>query len=229
MRESASLVRDIVEWDVVNWSRALEFWDRRGGLPPSGECLELGARRGGLSLWLALRGNRVTCSDLEDNRVVAGPLHQAHGVSDRISYEAIDATAIPYENHFDVIAFKSLLGGVAFDQDPARQVAAVRSIYRALKPGGILLFAENLRSSALHQFARRRFIRWNSIWRYVTIDEMLAYLQPFASVEYDTTGFSGLFGRSPKLSSALGTLDGVLFDKIVPPDLRYIMFGVARK
>jgi SAM-dependent methyltransferase len=191
--------------------------------------LELGARRGGLSLWLALQGHRVICSDLEDNSALASPLHRRYGVGGSITYQAIDATSIPYENYFDAIAFKSLLGGVAWDGDASRQAAAVRAMHRALKPGGVLLFAENLQGSALHQAARRKFVSWNSIWRYVSIPEMLEYLSPFASIDYDTTGFSGLFGRSPALSRALGKADGAFFDKVAPPHWRYIMFGVARK
>ncbi len=229
MPESASLLKDVVEWDVENWSRALEFWKERASLRVPSTCLEIGARRGGLSLWLALQGHNVVCSDLTDNSEIASPLHRRYGVSDRIRYEAIDATAIPYENHFDAIAFKSVLGGVAWDGDASRQVAAVRAMHRALKPGGVLLFAENLKASLLHQAARRRFIRWNSIWRYVSIDEMLAYLEPFSSVEYQTTGVAGLFGRSPVISNFLGKADGLLLDKIVPPDGRYIMYGIATK
>lgn len=229
MPESASLLKDVVEWDIENWSRALAFWKAHAALQVPSTCLEVGARRGGLSLWLALQGHDVVCSDLDDNSEVAAPLHRAYGVGDRIRYEAIDATAIPYENHFDAIAFKSVLGGVAWDGDASRQVAAVRAMHLALKPGGVLLFAENLKASPLHQAARRRFIRWNSIWRYVSIEEMLDYLKPFSTVEYETTGFAGLFGRSPGLANALGKADGAFFDKIVPPGGRYIMYGVARK
>jgi SAM-dependent methyltransferase len=229
MPESASLLKDVVEWDVENWSRALRFWQARARLSPPSTCLELGARRGGLSLWLALQGHRVLCSDLEDNSAIARPLHDAYGVSERIEYAAIDATAIPYENYFDAIAFKSLLGGVAWDGEASRQRAAVRAMHRALKPGGVLLFAENLRGSSLHQAARRRLVKWNAVWRYVTIAEMESYLQPFSSVQYATTGLSAIFGRSAALSRVLGKIDGALFDRVAPPDWRYIMFGVARK
>lgn len=229
MPQSASLLHDVVEWDVVNWSRALDFWKAHLSLPTSSTCLEVGARRGGLSLWLALQGYNVVCSDLDDNRDLAAPLHRAYGVSDRITYEAMDATAIPYEEHFDAVAFKSVLGGVAWDGDVSRQAAAVRAMHRALKPGGLLLFAENLCGSPLHEAARRRFIRWNSIWRYVSIREMLDYLEPFSNVEYRTTGVTGLFGRTPAISRLLGRADGTFFDRVVPPHWRYIMFGVARK
>jgi SAM-dependent methyltransferase len=191
--------------------------------------LEVGARRGGVSLWLALQGHRVVCSDLEDNSEVASALHRQYGVADRITYEAIDATAIPYENFFDAIAFKSVLGGVAWDGNASRQAAAVEQMHRALKPGGVLLFAENLKGSPLHQAARKRFTRWNSIWRYVSMSEMLTYLEPFSNIEYETTGFAGLFGRTAPLASILGKADGVIFDRIVPPAGRYIMYGVARK
>jgi len=228
MRLSGSLLEDVVEWDVENWSRALRFWQRYAPRPGS-TCLEVGARRGGLSLWLALAGHRVICSDLEDNSAMASPIHRKYGVQDRIRYEAIDATAIPYENRFDAVAFKSVLGGVAWDGDALRQTAAVASMYRALKPGGVLLFAENLQGSALHRAARRRFVKWNSIWRYVTVREMLDYLAPFSSVEYRTTGFCGSFGRSPRLAALLGKVDGAVFDKITPPHWRYIMYGAAIK
>lgn len=224
------LARDVVEWDVENWSRALAYWERAHVLPPApASCLELGARRGGLSLWLALKGHSVLCSDLENNEAVAGPLHERYGVKDRISYQAIDATAIPYENRFDVIAFKSMLGGVAFDGDIERQRRAVASMYRALKPGGVLLFAENLRGSRFHRMLRDRFVKWKSIWRYVALEEMREFLQPFSRVEYETTGVLGLCGRTPRMYTLLGRLDGAVLDRVVPAASRYIMYGAAYK
>ncbi len=180
VRLSPSLARDIIEWDVENWGRALHFWERAVSGGSQLTCLELGARRGGLSLWLALQGHRVVCSDIKDTRTSAEPLHAAYAMQDRVTYAAIDATAIPYENHFDVIAFKSMLGGVAWDGDIGRQAAAMRSIHHALRPGGVLLFAENLSGTPLHSTLRRRFIKWNNVWRYVTVEEMQHFMAPYS-------------------------------------------------
>jgi SAM-dependent methyltransferase len=222
------LAGDVIEWDVVNWSRALGLWSQALG-ERGGTALELGARRGGLSLWLALRGYDVVCSDLRSNEAAASALHEQYGVRSRVRYETIDALDIPYRDCFDVIAFKSLLGGIAFDGDISRQYRAVAQMYDALRPGGVLLFAENLQASAFHRALRRRFIRWNDRWRYVDLPEMRSFLAPFATVEMQTTGFLGLCGRTPLTSRALGTLDGMLFDRIVPPEQRYIVYGAAWK
>jgi hypothetical protein len=62
-----------VEWDTVNWSKALRFWDAHVDLNGKNlMCLELGSRRGGLSAWLALKGNHVVCSDFENPKFHLG-------------------------------------------------------------------------------------------------------------------------------------------------------------
>ena len=46
--------------------RALDFWSARLRGQSGLDGLEIGAGAGGLSLWLALNGHRVTCSDRSD-------------------------------------------------------------------------------------------------------------------------------------------------------------------
>ena len=63
-----------MEWDTVNWSRAVSFWNledkvRAFGTP---ECLDIGARGGGLSLLLATCGANVVCSDLTSPGRISG-------------------------------------------------------------------------------------------------------------------------------------------------------------
>jgi SAM-dependent methyltransferase len=223
------LLADIVGWDVGNWSRAVEFWDRAVDWSSVRNCLELGGREGGLSLWLALKGKDVVCSDLEGTRATASVHHQRYGLDGTIRYEDIDALAIPYQNHFDVIAFKSILGGIGRHDNPARQQAAIDQIHRALAPGGKLLFAENLVASPLHRLVRERFVRWGREWRYVTLAEMREYLKAFNRVEMHTTGVLGAFGRTERQRRFLSALDRGGLNSVTPRGWRYIVYGLAEK
>jgi SAM-dependent methyltransferase len=158
---------------------------------------------------MACQGGDVLCSDLWGSERRARPLHARYGVT--VAYEDLDVTALPYRDHFDVIAFKSLLGALI---TPDRQQAAIQSLYAALKPGGRLLFAENLSASWLHRIARRaREFKW----RDVALTELRAMLRPFAGVYLQTTGVMGV-----------PTLDRLL-TPITPPRWRYVVFGFARK
>lgn len=223
-------VTDILKWDTANWSAALDFWKRHGRLDAGMlECLDVGANQGGLSVWLASQGHHVHCSDLERTEELARPLVERHGVEGRVTFEDIDATAIPYENRFDVIIFKSVLGGVGHDGAIDRQRQAVRSMYRALRPGGRLLFAENLAGSGMHKYFRSKFVQWGNRWRYVTIDEMLDFLRDFSDVQWSTTGVLATFGRSEKQRRMLSALDHAGLNALAPPAWRYIMYGVATK
>src|ERR1043165_4321410 len=90
------LTSDIIEWDVSNWSVALDYWRQATSLELSNsQALELGARNGGLSLWLAANGCHVTCSDLHGPTPQARKLHRRYDVSHLITYEPIDAVNIP--------------------------------------------------------------------------------------------------------------------------------------
>jgi len=136
---------DIVEWDVPNWSVALDYWQEHTACDlPSIHALEIGSRRGGLSLWLALCGAHVLCTDIDGPSEIAAEKHFEYGVSRQVEYADLDALDIPYAEAFDVVLFKSVLGGIGRGNRKDRQCRAVAEMYRALKPGGELWFAENL-------------------------------------------------------------------------------------
>lgn len=222
-------VADFVEWDLSNWSPALDFWLQSTSLDLSGSlALELGAGLGGLSLWLALKGARVVCTDLKGATAEARALHAGRNVQHLISYQAVDATSIPYAGQFDIVLFKSVLGDVGRGGRRELQEQAVREIYRALKPGGELWFAENLTGSALHRLARK-FIRRGSLWRYVSPGEVEEFMSPFRRYSYRTTGFLAVFGRGGVPRNLLGALDRLLFNHVAPERWRYVVIGVAKK
>ena len=228
--ETGSLLPEIIGWDVVNWSQALAFWSRRARLPEAASCLELGCGgNSSLSLWLAKRGDAVVCTDSGGVPESIKASHRRHAVADRVTYADVDARAIPYKNRFDVIAFKSVLGGIVREAPAtvARQV--MLSVHEALKPGGVLLFAENLTSTPLHHFARSRFMGRGSTWHYFALGELREMLRPFQSFEMTTFGFLGCFGRSEPQRRFLGKLDRSVFDKLVPAHWHYVAAAIAYK
>lgn len=223
------LVKDIIDWDVVNWSKALNFWESRNIFDSTAqECLELGGRRGGLSLWMALKGNRVVCSDYQFNETDARKLHEKYDCQERITYQDIDATAIPFKDHFDVIAFKSILGGICRNNNNVLKVKTIEEMHAALKPGGKLVFAENLTSSFLHRFMRKRFTNWGAAWNYLDYNEIDAVFGSFKEINYTTFGFFGAFGRTERQRRFLGKVDN-LISPIIPKSKRYIVVGIAEK
>lgn len=221
-------LRDVLSWDVVNWSICLKLWDPHL-TATSCQALEIGCGPGGLSLWLASKGHRVVCSDKVDPGRAVSTLHKRYGVSSRIVYEAIDATAIPYQDKVDIVILKSVLGGIWARYGTDGLQRTIRGLHNALRPGGKLLFAENLHATWLHMFCRRRFAhRTEHIWRYPTIEELLDFLAPFSAIDYKVGGFTGAFGWTESQRSALGYFDRLILSA-VPEHWRYIIAGIATK
>jgi SAM-dependent methyltransferase len=224
-------VADIVGWDVANWSRALRFWDARLDFNGrSASCLELGCgAKGSLSLWLALRGNRVVCSDFGGVPEATRRTHERYGVSHLVEYADIDARRMTFAGQFDVVTFKSMLGGISRDLPGADAEHVIGKVYEALRPGGTLLFAENLESTPLHAILRERFAAGAKGWRYFTRGELESTLAPFRSFQSTTFGCIACFGRSEAQRRILGRFDERVLDRIVPSTWHYIAAIVARK
>jgi SAM-dependent methyltransferase len=229
MSYKSEFIKDVIQWDVVNWSKALRFWDVNAvGTTAQSVALELGSYQGGLSLWMALKGASVVCSDLTNPESSAGILHRKYNAN-TIQYETMNATDIPYENHFDFILFKSILGGIGRNGRKDLQIRAMEQIYRALKPGGKLLFAENLAGCPVHRLLRGRYVSWGKSWRYITIGEAEEFCKDFNSFRYITRGFLGTFGKTEVQREILGWIDSILLDNIIPKRMRYILIAIAEK
>jgi len=223
-------LKDIIEWDIVNWSKAIPFWEKHSNVNESKKlkCLELGGRKGGLALWLALKGHHVICSDLNSPEADAKPKHQKYGLVDNITYQSISATDIPLKNEIDIITFKSILGGICRSGNDALKKEIINEIYEALKPGGQFVFSENLKSSWLHQFFRKKFTRWGAEWNYLSLKEVKPLMSSFSKLDIKTVGFFGAFGRNEKQRNFFGKIDN-WFEKLIPNQMHYIVIGVAEK
>lgn len=221
-------IKDFIIWDTVNWSRAIQFWEKHVPLSDMKlNCLELGSNQGGLSLWLRTLGHNAICSDLSTPEETASAYHTRFGIND-ITYEAIDATKIPYKDHFDIITFKSMLGGASRGGKDENKKIVLEQIHKALKPGGKLLFAENLEASAMHRFLRKRFIKWGQDWNYLKYREVEELFTDFKDVKFITVGFFGAFGRNESQRKFLGHIDSLL-SFLIPKGCKYILIGIAIK
>jgi len=225
---------DVIGWDVRTWGRAVATWERALEALPDGplDALEVGAGPGGPSLWLALKGHRVVTTNLGETERQARPLHERYGVAGRVEYRDVDLTdGVPFREQFDVVVFKSVLGGLG-GVDPALPVGALDAIHAALRPGGVLLWAENIRGNWLHRAARALAyrVRGVSIWQYLTLRRLRELIGTrFVDVEVHVGGVLAVFGTSERARDRLARADQAFVDRIVPASWHYMAFGTARK
>ena len=161
---------------------------------------------------------------------------------EKIKYEKIDALDIPYENKFDCISFKSVMGILGNHEERFKNLDAQKkmivNISKALKKGGYLIFAENLKGSKFHQYIINKY-GWGKNykgWRYFSINDYFDIVGgDFTLLNYKTTGVVGNFVSRKEIpfkesiKRILGTIDIFLFDKILKEDSRYVIFSVFQK
>lgn len=231
------MINDVIEWDVYNWSHALTHWSHTISQLSASETrvLCLGERNGGLSLWFALQGFQVICSDFNGPKQEANQLHERYGVADRIQYADINIFKIPFpDNTFDIVACKSVIGGLKLDyrdkssRTVENQKLAVEEIRRVLKPGGIFCGAENMRGSWVHMTARK-LLKGDKIgWRHLRVTEIYQLFDEFTNKDFQFYGFLGSYYRHKMLNKVSSIIDKVL-STIMPRQWLYIAFIVAKK
>jgi SAM-dependent methyltransferase len=228
MKIGLPLRQAIIGWDSGTWGQCLDFWLQYVPDLKGKDVLELGASQGGLSLYFALQEAQVLCSDLTSPEAKARPLHQAYGQS-QIRYLALDAKALDLPDQSqDLVVFKSVLGGIRRGAETDPKPLVMAEILRVLRPGGWLLFAENLIGAHWHMFLRKQFVSWAAYWDYLSLPDLQALTQPFAESHYQTAGILALCGRTEFQRQQLSRLDRVL-QKKWPENQCYCVFVAARK
>jgi ubiquinone/menaquinone biosynthesis C-methylase UbiE len=220
------------EWDIFNWSRVLSLWEpkilelKKNSRQLKG--LEIGGRQGGLSLMMANEYKINTV--LTDVQFTSKQIKyiEEYDIYGLISTENQNVMNLTYEsNQFDLIIFKSVLGALGSIQN---QELALKEIYRCLKPGGVMLFAENLRCTWVHSLLRNIFNPWSrSHWYYPSYNELGASLNLiFSESRLEYFGFLGLFSRGKSINYVLSKID-VIIAPVIPNSWRYIAFGWCSK
>jgi len=219
-------LKDIFQWEVRSWSRALPFWERNLPKKRPLRALGIGEREGGTTLWLALEGAEVVCTDLRPFPARTKEMHHEYGIADKVTYAQADVLNLPFANNsFDVVIFKSVIGALT---EKERQAKALEEINRVLAPGGVLLFAENLHGTRLHRWLRKRFVKWDHYWRYLDPLTDLDLFAPFAKLETHTTGLFANLGRTESQRDLIARVDPFLA-RLVPTTWHSIWIGAAFK
>jgi len=230
-------IADIIGWDVANWSGCLAYW--QPWLPPVASdvrVLVLGERNGGISLWFALLGYNVRCTDIQRPGAAVQKLHEMWNVASRVTYAAVDVFRMPWPaEHFDVVACKSVIGGLKLEYTNAltrsleNQKLAVEEIRRVLKPGGVFLGAENLTGTWPHRVLRNIRCGGKLGWRHLTVSEITWLFDHYSCSEQRSWGFCGTgWPPFPGLNWACAHADGFL-SRLLPGTWLYISFIRARR
>lgn len=228
-------VNDIIEWDIPNWSQLIKYWTPViEKLPRDSKVLAIGERNGGLTIWLAMMGFNVVCTDREGPTEKARQLHIKYGVSDRVTYGDIDiVNCTPDSGTYDLIIAKSVIGGLKSDPKDRMtrnfevQKKAVANIYAMLKPGGIFLSAENTKGSILVSLVRKIKGKDRG-WRYFNWSEIKELYAVFPKVEIKTFGIIPTLFPNGGLNKFIFLVNKYIFG-FLPNSSKYISFTAAQK
>ena len=214
---------NFIRWDQSNWERALKFLENNKAKNfRNKKVLELGGRDASLSLWAASQGGSVICSDIVNiDKNIMKKICDA-----KIDFKIIDALDIPYDDYFDFIIFKSLLGGIGRGGAKEKQLLVMRQIKKSLKKDGECLFIENMAGTILHQIFRNRYGAGKNDWHYPSLKEFYKMSNIFKDVKFNTYGF---FGSTRKMKKDLRAKFDYNYDKYLPENWRYVYAGIYRK
>ena len=215
-------------WDSINWTRGLEFIDKnKSSSFLNKKILEIGGQNADMSLWAAKRGGNVICSDIineNDLHIKAKNLMKKYF----ITYENINALDIRYENKFDFVLFKSVLGGIGRKGNREKHYRVINEIYKSLKKGGELLFIENMQGSFIHEIIRNKYGAGRNDWLYPSYENFISYSKRFHKIKYKTFGIFSVDCKNNK-QQLLRLFVNAKLEKILSKKSRYIFAGVFKK
>jgi SAM-dependent methyltransferase len=225
--------REIVQWDVPTWWRPVAYFGEvieANGLRGA-NVLEVGARDGGTALYLAkFHDMHVVATDIDPVSERGRQLHVKHGVTANIEYDVADATDLHFaDGSFDVVVTKSVLGGISGALGAGAMRTSIREMARVLRPGGHLLFAENLSGSAVHRQARK--VRaWHNAWHYPTYRTLEESFSEVGRLSMHATGCAAVLvpERLARTKQTVALIDNGL-QKLIPNRWCYVGYGDVLK
>ena len=102
-------------------------------------------------------------------------------------------------------------------------------IYKSLKPDGYLVFSENLYSTFVHDYLRKKYK--NDGWYYFKKPELVKLINDsnFKIVKNETFGLIGCLGRNEFQRTILSYFDKYFFNHFIPSSNHYIFLFCIKK
>lgn len=114
----------------------MELGAMMGLMPMHGRLLDMGCGTGWTSVLFAKKGFQVVGQDLVPEAIEAARQLKQDNQIDNLDFVVGDYESLTFENEFDVVVFFDCL------HHAVDEVGALRSAFRALKPGGICITSE---------------------------------------------------------------------------------------
>lgn len=192
MKIGLPLRQAIIGCKYGTWGQCLDFWLQYVPDLKGKDVLELGASQGGLSLYFALQEAQVLCSDLTSPKprpvLYTRPMAKARSAIWLWTRKALD---LPDQSQ-DLVVFKSVLGEISRGAETDPKPLVMAEILRVLRPGGWLLFAENLIGAHWHMFLRKRFVSWAAYWDYLSLPRFTGFNPAVCRKSLSDSGHPGL-------------------------------------
>ena len=233
---NSELINQAIGWDIVNWGQSLKFLNKNIELDRINNALEIGvgSDSGGISIYLASKNINVLCTDYKDVNNSVIDIHRNYPFANLIEYGDMDILNINpmYKNKFDLVVFKSVLGGLDGNNHIRIAEKAIENLYECLNENGYLFFSENLAATRFHMYIRNNFGwgRNNRGWNYYKIEELISAINnKFEDFIYETKGFIGCFGRNETQKTILGNIDKYFLDYLLKNENKYIFYCICKK
>lgn len=203
--------------------------------------LEVGCGQGHNAVFFAMYGARVSGFDLSPKGIeMAKRIAKANNVGDLCDFQVANVSELPYESgSFDVVVCNAVLHHVV------KYPGVREELYRVLRSGGRLFFAEGVRDNVLYRYARTLRRKIKPVHYHGDIDLEMAdiheltkgysavEIEQFALFEKFAQGFGRDYDNSlpvRALYAAANVVDRVLLT-VIPPLRKQCLeiVGVATK